>query len=60
MLKNILNKLIAYINNKFISARGQLVSDTVEITDLLEIGGILLTVNIEKAFDSKKQFYKLD
>ena len=57
MLKNILNKLIAYINNKFISARGQLVSDTVEITDLLEIGGILLTVNIEKAFDSKKQFF---
>ena len=39
---------IAYLNNKFISEGGRLISDIVEITDLLQIEGILLKVDIEK------------
>ena len=55
-LKKVLNNLIsenqiAYLNNRFISEGGRLISDIVEITDLLQIEGILLTVVIEKAFD---------
>ena len=56
-LKKILNDLIkesqiAYLNNRLISERGQLISNIVEITDLLQMKGILLTVDIEKASDS--------
>ena len=55
-LKKVLNNLIsenqiAYLNNRFISEGGRLISDIVEITDLLQIEGILLTAVIEKAFD---------
>ena len=72
-LKKVLNNLIsenqiAYLNNRFISERGRIVSDIAEITDLLQIEGILLTVDIEKTFDSvshlflvtalEKRFYK--
>ena len=39
---------IVYLNNKFISEGGRLISDIVEITDLLQIEGILLKVDIEK------------
>ena len=61
-LKKILNKLIsenqiAYLNNRFISEGGRLISDIVEITDLLHIKGILLTVDIEKAFDSVNHLF---
>ena len=56
-LKKILNNLIsenqiAYLNNRFISEGGRLISDIVEIADLLHFEGILLTVDTEKAFDS--------
>ena len=55
-LNKILNDLISknqtsYLNNRFISEGGSLISDIVEITDLLQIEGFLLTVDIEKAFD---------
>ena len=61
-LKKILNNLIsenqiAYLNNRFISEGGRLISDIVEITDLLHIKGILLTVDIEKAFDSVNHLF---
>ena len=56
-LKKTLNNLIsenqiAYLNNRFVSEGGRLISDIVEITYLLQIEGILLEVDIEKAFDS--------
>ena len=52
-LKKILNNLIsdnqiACLNIRFISEGGRLISDIAEITDLLHIEGILLTVDIEK------------
>ena len=61
-LKKVLNNLIsenqiAYLNDKFINEGGRLISDIVEILDLLQIEGILLTVDIEKAFDSVNHLF---
>ena len=61
-LKKILNNLIsekqiAYLNNRFTSEGGRLISDIVEITDSLQIEAILLTVDIEKAFDSVNHLF---
>ena len=63
-LKKILNNLIsenqiAYLNNRFISEGGRPISDIVEITDLLQIEGIFLTVDIEKAFDSVNHLFSV-
>ena len=43
---------IAYVNGRFICEVGRLISDILEICDTLKIEGFLLTVDIEKAFDS--------
>ena len=48
----VLNNQIAYVNNSFISEGGRLISDILEMTKSLQIDGILMTVDIEKAFDS--------
>ena len=61
-VKNILNYLIsenqiAYLNYRFISEGGRLISDVAEITDLLQIEGILQMVDIEKAFDSVNHLF---
>ena len=42
---------VAYVNNRFISESGRLISDVLEITNSLDIVEILMTVDIEKAFD---------
>ena len=42
----------AYVGKKIISKGGRLISDILEITDLLKIKSLLLTVDTEKAFDS--------
>ena len=41
---------VAYVNNRFIS--GRIISDVLEITNSLNIEGLLMTVDIEKAFHS--------
>ena len=56
-LKNVLPSLIssdqtAYVKGRFISEGGRLTSDVLEICDKLQIKGFLMTVDIEKAFDS--------
>ena len=56
-LKNVLPSLItshqtAYVNGRFISEGGRLISDVLEICDKLQIKSFLMTVDIEKAFDS--------
>ena len=43
---------VAYVNNRFISESSRLISDILEITNSLDIERILMTVDIEKAFDS--------
>ena len=43
---------VAYANNGFISESGRLISDVLEITNSLDVEGLLMTVDIKKAFDS--------
>ena len=47
----------AYVKNRFISEGGKLISDILEITDSLQIDGLLITIDIEKAFDSVNHFF---
>ena len=42
----------AYVNNRLINESGKLISDVLEISNSLDTEGILMTVDIEKAFDS--------
>ena len=56
-LKNVLSSLIstqqtAYIKNRFIGVGGRLISDIVNICGCNKTGGFLVTIDIEKAFDS--------
>ena len=43
---------VANVNNRFISESGRMISHVLEITNSLDIEGILMIVDIEKAFDS--------
>ena len=43
---------IAYVQNRFISETGRLISDILVITDTLNLTGYLVTIDIEKKFDS--------
>ena len=55
-LKSVLPSLItgqqtAYVQNRYIGEAGRLISD-IGVSDKLSIDGYLVTVNIEKAFNS--------
>ena len=61
-LKNVLSPLIsdnqtAYVNGRFISEGGRLISDILEISDMLNLKGLLLTVDIQKAFDCQSPIF---
>ena len=43
---------VVYVNNRFISESGRLTSDVLEISNSLDIEGLLMIADIEKAFDS--------
>ena len=56
-IKNLLPFLIsssqtAYVKNRFISESGRAISDILEISNSLALEGILVTVDIGKAFAS--------
>ena len=56
-LKNVLLSLIsdnqsAYVDGRFISEGGRLTADVLQITDMLKLNGILVTIDVQKAFDS--------
>ena len=56
-LKSVISSIVnenqvAYVNNRIISKIGRLISDVLEIINSLDIEGILMAVDIEKAFDS--------
>ena len=56
-LKKVLPDIIshdqtAYVQGRFIGESTRLISDILEITDLYDIEGYILTADIEKAFDS--------
>ena len=63
-IKNLLRNLIstsknAYVTNRFISEGGRLISDILEMIDILNMKGYLLTVDIEEAFDSVGHYFLL-
>ena len=43
---------MAYVENRFIGESGRLIADIIEITDILNKEGFLVTMDIEKAFNS--------
>ena len=56
-LKNVLLSLIsdnqsAYVDERFISQGGRLVADVLQTTDVLKLSGMLVTIDIQKAFHS--------
>ena len=56
-LKSVLPALIttqqtAYVKNRYIGKAGRLISDILDISEKLSIGGYLVTADIEKTFDS--------
>ena len=52
MPNSISNNENAYVANRFTSEGGRLTSDILELTDILNMNGYLLTIDIQKAFDS--------
>ena len=42
----------AYVESRFIGVSGRLISDIIEISGWFNITGFLVTMDIEKAFDS--------
>ena len=42
----------AYVENRFIGENGRLIADTIAISDVINKEGFLVTMDIEKAFDS--------
>ena len=60
--KKVLPNLISpqqttYVENRFIGESGRLIADIIEITDVLNKEGFLVTMYIEKAFDSLDRRY---
>ena len=53
------NEQTAYVKDKFICETGKLISDTTEVSDVFNIDGFLVTIDIEKAFDSLNQSFLL-
>ena len=63
-LKNALPSLIlpnqtAYVRNRFISESGRLISDTMDVSEQLNIDGYLVTIDIQKAFNSANHSFLL-
>ena len=48
----IFSQQTAYVKNRFIAESGRLISDIIIISDWYNIKGFLVTMDIEKAFDS--------
>ena len=61
MVSKALSKMLslAYIKNRFIGDGGRLISDIADIWYLNNIGGCLVTTNIENAFHSLDQKFIL-
>ena len=50
--KSISSQQTTYVKNRFIGENGILISDIIEISDWFNIGGFLVTMDTEIAFDS--------
>ena len=49
----------AYVEGRFISQNGRLIYDILEACELFGVEGYLVTVDIQKAFDSINQFFAI-
>ena len=49
----------AYVKNRFISESGRVISDILEIANTFALQGLLVTTDIEKAFDSVNHCFLL-
>ena len=49
----------AYVTNRFLREGGRLISDILEMKENLNMEGYLLTVDIEKAFDTVDHYFLL-
>ena len=49
----------AYLSVRFISLRIRLISNVFKATDFLKLKGLLLTVDIEKTFDTKNRNFSI-
>ena len=49
----------AYVNGRFICETGRLISDIIEVSNVFTINGFLVTMDIEKAFDSLNHSFLL-
>ena len=49
----------AYVNGRFICETGRLISDIIEVSNVFTINGFLVTMDIEKAFDSLNHAFLL-
>ena len=61
-LKNVVPDLVsenqtAFLNHRFISEGGRLIDDLLELTDIYNKKGFLVTIDIEKAFDSVNHIF---
>ena len=53
VLSNLIDsRQTVYVNERFIGESGRLIDDAIKVGDIQKIGGYLLTVDFEKAFDS--------
>ena len=50
----------AYVKNRFIGEGGRLISDILEISNVFNLRGYIVTVDIEKAFHSLSHSFLLD
>ena len=62
-MKHVLPELIssnqtAYVKNRCISESGRLISDVIQVCDMLDISHNLVTMDIEKVFDSLDRDFK--
>ena len=48
---------VAYVNNRFISESGRLIPDVLDITNSLDIEGLLMTVDIDKSLWFHQSFF---
>ena len=63
-IKGVLPYLISsnqttYVKNRFICESGRVISNILELTKTLAIEGFLVTIDIEKAFDSVNHYFLL-
>ena len=58
--KLISHEQAAYVKGRFICETVRLISDIIEVSDVFNIDGFLVTINIEKAFDSSNHSFLLD